>query len=213
MGRVFFPSGAVELEGVLDLPDAGGPVAGAVLCHPHPEYGGTLDNHVVTGLAEAFLGAGFAVLRFNFRGVGRSGGTHGGGGPERGDVAAALSFLAGSAPVDPTALVLAGYSFGAWVGLPVGAASAGVRALVAVAPPLAAFPMEAFDTRGHALLAVAGTRDPFCPADRFDAWFASLSEPKEKVVVEGADHFFRFREAEVGRAAAGFARRALQLPA
>jgi alpha/beta superfamily hydrolase len=179
---------------------------GAVVCHPHPLYGGSMDNNVVCGLVEALLSEGVATLRFNFRGVAGSGGRHGGGEAEVEDVRAALDTLVQTEAVAPERLAVFGYSFGAWVGLRAGCADPRVRALAAVAPPLAVYTMDFLATCPMPKLAVAGTDDAFCPSAAFHNWYETLAEPKSRVPVEGADHFFFSREGEVGAAAASFAR-------
>lgn len=201
---VSIPCGNLRLEGVLHLPQARTPLAGAVVCHPHPEYGGTMDNSVVLGVTEVLAGSGLAVLRFNFRGVGRSGGAHGGGEPEVQDVRAALDFLSSTGEVAPKRLVVAGYSFGAWVGLRAGCEDPRVQALVAVAPPLVAYPMDYLASCAKPKFALVGTRDTFCPLGTFESWFQALPDPKEQQILQGADHFFLFREGEVGRGVAGY---------
>src|SRR5215510_7238151 len=107
--HVTFPVGDITLEGLFWTPPQT-PAIGAVLCHPHPLYGGEMHNNVVSALADALQQAGVATLRFNFRGVGRSGGEHGGGEAEVEDVKAAVSYLLSRQAV-PT-VVVAGYSFG-----------------------------------------------------------------------------------------------------
>lgn len=213
MGEAAVRFGAVPLEGLLALPRVGGAVPGAVVCHPHPLYGGDMHNGVVRGVARCLGRAGMAVLRFNFRGVGASGGAHSGGEGEVADVAAALDFLAGTPGVEGSRLAVVGYSFGAAVGWAAGAASPGAAALVAVAPPLALYPMLEACSSPRPKLAVAGTGDGFCPPREFARWFEGLSAPKEAVGLEGADHFLTGREGEVGEIAAGFLRRMLPRPA
>lgn len=206
-----FPCGANSLEGVLTVPQASVRSPGAVVCHPHPLHGGSMDNNVVHGLAEALASEGVAVLRFNFRGVGGSSGTHGGGDPEQEDVKAALAALANEDGVDPDRLAVCGYSFGAWVGLRAGYGDPRARALAAVAPPLAAYSLDFPADCQKPKLAVAGGEDPFCTPSAFEAWFENLPDPKRRVVLEGADHFFWGREREVGKAVAGFVREWLDL--
>jgi len=195
----FFLEGSLSLEVGIDKP-----ALGAVVCHPHPLYGGTMDNPVVLGVAHALAARGFAVLRFNFRGVGASGGTHGGGEAEVEDVVAALDFLEARSDVDGARLAVAGYSFGAVVGLEVGCTDPRVGALALVAPPLAAFPMPKARTCPIPKLAVAGTRDTYCPEALLEPWFAAAAEPKSRAVIAGADHFFAGREEGVGAAVAAF---------
>jgi len=117
--HVTFPVGDITLEGLLWAPPQA-PSVGAVLCHPHPLYGGEMRNNVVSALAEALQRAGVATLRFNFRGVGQSGGEHGGGEAEIEDVKAAVTYLLSRQAVKTVAV--AGYSFGAIVGLRAGVA-------------------------------------------------------------------------------------------
>jgi alpha/beta superfamily hydrolase len=203
--HVWFGGGEVVLEGRLYLPSVpGGPVAGAVVCHPHPLYGGTMDNAVVRAVSKALAARSFAVLRFNFRGVGGSGGEHGGGVAETADVAAALGRLASRPEVDPARLGVAGYSFGAAVGLRAACADSRVGAVALVAPPLAAFPMAEAAACPIPKLAVVGTRDAFCPMPLLEPWFAAAGEPKRRVELSGADHFFSGREEETGEAVAAF---------
>ncbi|NOY44638.1 MAG: prolyl oligopeptidase family serine peptidase [Deltaproteobacteria bacterium] len=201
----------MELEGRLFLPDADR-VPAVVLCHPHPLYGGSMDVPVIGALTRVAGERGFATLRFNFRGVGGSTGRHGGGEAEVDDVAAAVAFLASRPGVDPDRMALAGYSFGAWVGGRAAARAGSLGALVAVAPPLARMPLDAWQSIRRPKLVVVGDRDEYCPLDLLEPWFQELLPPKERAVLEGADHFLWGREAEVARRAAGFLAAALQDP-
>ncbi|WP_025321874.1 alpha/beta hydrolase [Deferrisoma camini] len=208
---VRFPGRGVELEGRLFLP-AAGRVPGLVLCHPHPLYGGSMDVPVIAALARAAGERGFATLRFNFRGVGDSTGAHGGGDAEVDDVAAAVAFLASRRGVDPDRMALVGYSFGAWVGGRAAAQIPAIQAVVAVAPPLARMALDAWRNIRRPKLIVVGDRDEYCPLDLLESWFQGLPAPKERAVLEGADHFLWGREDEVARRAAGFLAVALQDP-
>src|SRR5512143_822587 len=133
---VSFSSGSLRLAGRLATPT--GARGAAVICHPHPLYGGSMDNNVVAALERSLQAAGYATLAFNFRGVGGSDGGYGDFDGECDDARAALAFLRarGGAPE----IVLAGYSFGAMVALRVGWADAEVDRLIAVAPPLTMLP-------------------------------------------------------------------------
>lgn len=201
--RIVLRQDGSALEGLLWVPEGGG-AAGAVLCHPHPLHGGSMKNHVVVALWEALAAAGIAVLRFNFRGVGRSEGAYDEGVGEVDDVRAALAHLAATPGVDPDRLAVAGYSFGSWVGSRAAATLPSVRALALVAPPLSAWPLRELESEARPKLVVAGDRDDYCPASLLHPWFARLPETRERVLVEGADHFFGGRESEVGEAVAGF---------
>ena len=191
----------VALESRLAVP-AGAP-AGVVICHPHPLYGGDMDNPVVVRVQEVCAELGLATLRFNFRGVGGSGGAHGGGLPEQDDARAALDALAKATGARP--LAIAGYSFGAWVATLVGRPDARVGALALIAPPLALYDFGAVGGKPVPTLAVAGSADPYCPAtdfQRFTARFAWVTS----AVIEGADHFFFGKLYPLGEAVRGWAR-------
>src|SRR5262249_28427158 len=125
--HVTFPASEITLEGLFWAPPQT-PAVGVVLCHPHPLYGGEMHNNIVSALADTLQQAGMATLRFNFRGVGRSGGEHGGGEAEVEDVKAAVTYLLSRQTV-PT-VVVAGYSFGSMVGLRAGAADPRVHKLI-----------------------------------------------------------------------------------
>ncbi|MFP5321812.1 MAG: alpha/beta hydrolase [Acidimicrobiia bacterium] len=164
----------------------GEPTAVAVVTHPHPRMGGDLGNPVPAGLARALAEVGIAVVRLNFRGTGASGGEHGGGPAERGDVVGAVDAAATELPGVP--IVGVGYSFGADVLLAVD--DDRLAGVVAVAPPLRVLPVEdlAACRDGRPTLILSPAHDQFCDADRAatvtDGWPATSVEP-----VDGADHF------------------------
>ena len=178
----------VTLDGRLALPDH--VVGGVALCHPHPLHGGDMENPVVIRAAEVCQDAGLATLRFNFRGVGSSTGTHDAGEGERDDLEAALDHLAKALPAGAR-LAVAGYSFGAAV-----AGRVALRRTVAgaalIAPALA---MPSLADLGDlarfegALLIVAGTADPYCPTDALERLGAAAPRATVRTVA-GADHFF-----------------------
>lgn len=163
--------------------------AGLVLCHPHPLYGGDMDNPVIVRAAEVAQGLGLTTLRFNFRGVGASRGTHGGGIAEEDDVRAALSRARESLPTHAP-LGLLGYSFGAWVSARVAAKLPGqALPLCLVAPPLGMLDWTLVPTEATPLLIVAGTRDQYCPLPDLERFTARLPGART-AIIEGADHFF-----------------------
>lgn len=198
---VDFPAGPIRLEGLLSLPAAHARV-GAVVCHPHPLYGGEMRNNVVAALVDGFQAAGIATLRFNFRGVGRSGGSHDEGNAELDDVKAAVTYLLGRQVVATVAV--AGYSFGSWVGLKAGAEDARVHKLIGVALPLARRDASFLPGVTKPKLLISGDRDDISPMPQVNDLIGRLSDPKSLTVVAGADHFFAGREAEVARAATAF---------
>ena len=198
-------SDGVRLEGRLALPPA--PTAGLVLCHPHPLYGGDMDNPVVVRVSEVLGALGAATLRFNFRGVGGSGGAHDGGPGETRDVEAALAHLRASLDGEP--LLLAGYSFGATIAAGVAVRpEARLAGLLLIAPPLTLSGDEPFlglATFRAPCLAVAGSHDEFCPRDALDGLARRLPEA-HVVVVDGANHFFFGKLFPLGTAVAAWAR-------
>jgi alpha/beta superfamily hydrolase len=162
--------------------------AGLVLCHPHPLYGGDMDNPVVVRAAEVAQQAGLATLRFNFRGVGGSGGTHGNGIAERDDVQAALAEMRAALPAGAP-LGLLGYSFGAWVSARVAADPGAGLPLCLVAPPLGMLDWTTLPPARPDLLVVAGSRDSYCPLPELERFSARLPGART-AVIDGADHFF-----------------------
>ncbi len=174
------------LEGRLLVPAGAG--AGLVLCHPHPLYGGDMDNPVIVRAAEISQGLGLATLRFNFRGVGSSTGAHGGGVAERDDVKAALARMRSVVPPGGP-IGLLGYSFGAWVSARVAAEAGAGLPLCLVAPPLGMLDWTTLPPARADLLVVAGSRDSYCPLPDLERFTARLAGAR-RAVIEGADHFF-----------------------
>jgi alpha/beta superfamily hydrolase len=183
---------AIEVRPGLTLEGRLAGVAGArgglVLCHPHPLYGGDMDNPVVIRAAEVAREVGLATLRFNFRGVGASGGGHDNGRGEQDDVRSALAALRTRLPAG-WPVGLAGYSFGAWVCYQVAEHEPGLSALCLIAPPLAMVSIDRAPPAGLHLLVVAGTRDQYCPVAELERLSGQLPEGST-VTIEGADHFF-----------------------
>ncbi|MGH7330414.1 MAG: alpha/beta hydrolase, partial [Candidatus Binataceae bacterium] len=134
--RVTFKSGDLTLEGMIAYPRDSGPYRAAVVCHPHPLYGGSMYNNVVDAVLEALHARGFATLRFNFRGVGESEGEFDNGNGEADDAIAAVHFLTTQTEVSGAGAVLAGYSFGAITAVRAAASVEKVTAIVTVALPL-----------------------------------------------------------------------------
>jgi alpha/beta superfamily hydrolase len=197
------PEDGVVLEARLALP--AGATAGVAVCHPHPLYGGDMDNPVVVQIAVACAGAGVAALRFNFRGVGASTGTHDGGPAEQRDLTSALEHLAGRLGRD--AVAAAGYSFGAMVTAAVAAERPSLRGVALIAPPLgvAAGRLDGLAAATSPLLIVVGSRDTYCPRDVLDIAVAAL--PRADVrVLEAADHFFGGALRPLGDAVGAWAR-------
>lgn len=188
--RVSFPSGELALEGILAIPEGAEPFPAVIVCHPHPLYGGSMDNNVVSSLSETLTQASLASFKFNFRGVGESQGEFGRGVGEREDVEAAISFISTVKEVDSKRIGLAGYSAGAGFALPVGFSDARIRALAAVSPPLLMFDFNFLKSCPKPKLLISGNRDNLIPTDQFLEFCQDLPEPKEYESIEGADHFW-----------------------
>jgi alpha/beta superfamily hydrolase len=173
------------------------PSYAAVVCHPHPLYGGTMHNKVVFRAAKAAVQAGLPALRFNFRGVGKSAGSFGDGIGEAEDVTAALDYLGTRFPGVPTCLI--GFSFGASVGLRVGANDPRVVVLVGLGVPVAVTNMDFLRAVLKPKLIIQGTQDEFGPRAQVQSFYESLAEPKQIHWVQNADHFFAGKLEEVQR--------------
>jgi uncharacterized protein len=188
--RVAIAGADVNLEGRLALGDSPG---GVIITHPHPMYGGTMDNNVVWTAAHAFQARHWTTLRFNFRGVGLSSGEYGDGVAELADVQAALSFLE-SRQVSPRYVV--GYSFGAAVAGRALAQGASAAGSIMIAPPIAFMDMSFLPKVPRLRLIVVGDRDEFCPLPQLEKMFEGQPEDRrpEIKVVNGSSHFFAGRE-------------------
>jgi uncharacterized protein len=188
--RVSFPSGELLLEGILAIPEGAGPFPGVIVCHPHPLYGGSMDNNVVYSLSETLTQASFASFKFNFRGVGGSQGAFGQGVGEQEDVEAAISFISTVKEVDSKRIGLAGYSAGAGFALPVGFKDARIKALAAISPPLSMFDFDFLKSCPKPKFLISGSKDSSTAADQFLRFCQNLPEPTECKNIEGADHFW-----------------------
>jgi alpha/beta superfamily hydrolase len=212
-------STGASLEAALQMPSDAARHGVVVVCHPHPLYGGSMHNNVVNALCDAALQEGLAALRFNFRGVGASSGTHTGGAGEEDDVIAAIETA--SQEVDGRAAIgLAGYSFGASM-----AASAlsrceeSVQALVLISPPMGRLALALLgddaraglyatqsDRHGPPLLLATGDNDSVCPARDLEGLATQLEPRPTYVLIEGADHFWTGHEDALRDTAGSFLR-------
>ncbi|MFZ0308387.1 MAG: alpha/beta fold hydrolase [Candidatus Sulfotelmatobacter sp.] len=200
---LFLEGPAGRLEALLNA-GAENATHAAVVCHPHPLFGGTLHNKVVFHTMKALNGFGFPVLRFNFRGAGLSHGEHDQGDGEVEDVKTALDWLHAEFHLP---LIFSGFSFGAAVGLRAAVSDVRVKALIGVGVPVGPVAADSEVPRTYTFdflrdcvqpkLFVSGARDQFGPRAKLEALVASLPEPKKLVVIEGADHFFEGRLREL----------------
>jgi len=197
---VRFRSGALSLDGRLTLPS--GASRAAVVCHPHPQYGGDMDNPAVLAVTEALGERGVAALRFNFRGVGASEGSYSGNLAETEDALAAVAFVRDRLPA--AVLALGGYSFGAMIALLARHDDPQIDRLFAIALPATMFDMSPIVSSTKPKLFLLGDRDAYCPYPALESLVATLAGENELVKLAGADHFlFGFGE-EIGRRVAEF---------
>jgi len=197
--RSFFLDGpAGRLESLLNQGIAGATHA-ALVCHPHPLYGGAFHNKVVFHTMKALNSFGFPVLRFNFRGAGMSQGAHDNGRGEVDDVRTALDWLDAEFHLP---MIFAGFSFGAAIGLRAACPDSRVDSVIGLGLPLLPTDDRSYDfdflrTCSKPKLLVSGTRDQFGPTARFLQLVQTLPEPKKLVLIEAADHFFEGRLKEL----------------
>ncbi len=189
--HVMLPAADADLEGRFVSGTAPG---GAVITHPHPLYGGTMDNNVVWTAARAFQARGQATLRFNFRGVGFSSGSYGEGLAEVADIQAALAYLREHA--DPP-YWLVGYSFGAAVAARALLAGLAATGGVLISPPIAFMTLDFLPDTPRLQLVICGDRDDLCPLADLKVRLAPAREPVALAVLPGADHFYGGREADL----------------
>jgi alpha/beta superfamily hydrolase len=201
--RIAGPAGALEAQLLIPHTPRRG---AALLCHPHPQHGGTMHTKALHHAARGLASAGIPVLRFQFRGVGCSAGRYTGGPGERADARAALEWLAARHSGEP--LVAGGFSFGSWVALTVGLERDDVHALVALGPPVGLYDFS-FVRGDRPLLCAAGDRDAFAPPERLRDFARALGPKCELVLFENAEHLLATHTAAVEAAVHEFAARIL----
>ena len=186
-----FKSGGFEVEGSLFEGDK---EKGAIVTHPHPLYGGNMQNNVVSAVSSAYQKSGFTTLRFNFRGVGRSQGSYGDGIGEQEDVRAAAAWLKdlGIRHID-----LAGYSFGAWVNAQAANDGLKVDRMIMVSPPVAFIEFKDIADISSLKLIVTGSRDDIAPANMVEKSYPTWNGAAEFEVINGADHFYGGYESQL----------------
>ena len=200
--RNFFLQGSAgRLEALLWRPTGGKkPPLAAIVCHPHPLFGGTMHNKVVYQAAKSLDQFGLPVLRFNFRGAGKSAGAHDRGRGEQDDIRAAIDFLADEFPGLP--VLLAGFSFGSWVGLRAGCEDVRVAELIGIGVPVNDSGFSYLSACRKPKLFVQGGKDQFGAPDKVKTLVASLPGENRLITVNDADHFFTSKLDQLGRAIA-----------
>jgi alpha/beta superfamily hydrolase len=191
------PGPAGPLEALVDRPQ-GPPRAVVAFAHPLPTHGGTMHTKVVFQGAKALTRIGCLVLRFNFRGVGRSAGQWDNGRGERDDYRAALDFLATEYP--EVEIWAAGFSFGSYIAMTCGAEDDRVCALIGIAPPVNRYDYAAVKRSTRPKFIIHGERDELIPLKAVREFYGQLQEPRELVEIDRANHLFDGQAAEVGDA-------------
>jgi hypothetical protein len=212
---LFLEGPAGRLEALLNA-GAENVTHAALVCHPHPLFGGTLHNKVVFHTMKALNSFGFPVLRFNFRGAGLSQGEHDAGLGEVDDVRTALNWLDSEFHLP---LIFAGFSFGAAVGLRAACGDPRVRATIGLGVPVVQVAADIEEPRVYTYeflqectkpkLFVSGARDQFGPRDKLESLVASVPQPRKLVLIEGGDHFFEGRLRELREAIEAWVKQAV----
>ena len=188
---VSFKVKGLSFEGVIAQPDGDdGPFPGVVICHPHPLFGGNMDNNVVLSVSFALAQQGFVSLRFNFRGVGNSEGEHSKGELEQQEVLGALELLKAWPSVDGKRLGLAGYSFGSSVILGSPDLHKKAKAFALISPPLTALQGTELKKNKQPAFVIAGDRDKLAQSDQFATVLDSFTHPPACHIVSGSDHYW-----------------------
>jgi len=183
---LFLPGLAGRLEALLEEPEDMAPTEAALVCHPHPQHGGTMHNKVVYRIARGLRGTGAVVLRFNYRGVNLSEGSYDEGEGELDDARVALDYLRARYPALP--FTVAGFSFGSRIALRLGCGVA--RRVIAVGFPAAYKERAGLDTCITPRVFIQSTHDQFGSVEQIESIVAALPEPKQLHFIEAQDHFF-----------------------
>ena len=191
--RIFYDANGVQIEGLLEkLPGD----KGVVIVHPHPLYGGDMYNNVVDAVRQAFLDKGYSILRFNFRGVGRSGGTHDNGIAEQDDIRGALQYLSG---LGKARITLAGYSFGAWV-IALGIATFDqAERVIMISPPVSFIDFTFLTHQPKIRLIIAGAEDEIGQVRTIKEMLPTWNPEAELNIIHDADHFYWGKTQEIQR--------------
>jgi len=206
--KIEIPCGDIILEGMVSVPEGPGPFGLVVVCHPHPLYGGNMFNNVVHAVCENLEKKGLAWLKFNFRGVGKSGGKYSDGIGEQDDAQAAISFGERRERIDPGIIGVCGYSFGSTVAFAVAAKDSRVKAVAGISPFIQ--PPDLLDRCFRPKLFVTGARDGFVDPKNLEEQVKKLPDPKELVLFPDADHFWSEEEAAMAEKVSRFFGKSLE---
>jgi alpha/beta superfamily hydrolase len=202
--HVRFSASGVVLEGIFERPKGEAPFPAVAVCHPHPLYGGDMYNNVVSVICQALTQESIATLRFNFRGVGRSEGSHEEGIGEQADVSAALDCLESREGIDRGRIGLAGYSFGTKAAVPVALREQRIRAMALVSPFLDDADWQRLRAYAVPKLFICGSEDSFISPHKVKRLVGEAAPPSECEVVFGADHFWGGFEGKIAQKVSAF---------
>ncbi len=203
--KVEIPGKGISLEGIFALPDGDGPFPLVVVCHPHPLYGGNMYNNVVYAVCEKIGDGNMASLKFNFRGVGESGGAYAAGEGEKEDVKAAITFGLGQPRIERRSAGLCGYSFGGMVTFSAAVEDERVGAVAGISPLVQ--PADLLDHYLKPKLVVCGDQDEFIPLKSLEDLIRRIPEPKEMTIYPGVDHFWGGEDTAMAARVADFFKR------
>lgn len=195
MNTIFIPGPSGDLEALYQANEQA-PLM--IICHPHPLYQGTMNNKVVTTLAQAASSENLASLRFNFRGVGRSAGKYANAEGEQNDLNAVIQWA--TEKINPPSIILAGFSFGAYISSKVAATYNGtipLKALITIAPPIGNFPFETLEPISVPWLCVQGDADEIVSFTKVEQWVATRHDITQFTVSPHCSHFFHGRLVEL----------------
>lgn len=188
---VSFKAKDLNFEGIVATPDdVGAPIPGVVICHPHPLFGGNMDNNVVIAVSFSLIEQGFATIRFNFRGVGNSEGEHTKGEQEHQEVLGAFELLKAWPNVDGRKLGLVGYSFGTSVILGSSAVQKKAKSIALVSPNIRALTDTPLKKSKTPAFIITGSRDKLVEAEDLQSNLDAFARQPQFEVINGADHFW-----------------------
>ena len=192
-----------KLESHYNAPENKDPEGMALILHPHPQHGGTMNNRIVYNAYKTFKNADYAVMRFNFRGVGRSGGIYDKGVGELTDAATALNWLCAQNESVKGPRTIVGYSFGAWIGMQLLMRRPDISRFVIIAPPILMFDFNFLAPCPNPGIVIYGENDPFTPKEEMEKFINHLRGPKKNdiqhVCIPDADHYFKNQVEEINR--------------
>ena len=202
---IAFKSKGTLLEGIISTPyDKSGPYPAIIACHSHPSFRGHMGEELISAICQAAGNAGFATLRFNFRGTGESGGNHDGGKSERNDIKSALDVIRRWPGIDKSQITVAGYSFGASVIMDGASMLRKANKFVLVSPPPKASRESRLSKDSRPILIIAGENAKLSPPDRLRQIFSDYKTPPLLKVIEGANFSFMGHETEMGKVIVNF---------